>query len=138
MKRFFAIALLAAAAGCVTGPGGTVSCRDCGTVRAVDIINTPEGRSTGAGAIIGAVIGGVVGHQFGSGSGNDAATAGGAVAGAVVGNEAEKARSPTSYYRITVDMDNGVTREVNVVDAAGLARGSRVRVVGRNLEVMRS
>lgn len=137
MRNSLLALLLIAAAGCA-GPGGTVSCRDCGTVRAVDVINTGEGRSTGAGAIIGAVIGGVVGHQVGSGRGQDAATAGGAVAGAVVGNEAEKSRGlPVSYYRITVDMDSGVTREVNVNDAGGLARGSRVRVIGRDLEVIR-
>ena len=135
-NSLLALALLLFA-GCVA-PGGAVSCRDCGTVRAVDVINQAGGRASGAGAIVGAVIGGVIGHQFGSGSGNDAATAGGAVAGAVVGNEAEKARSPTSYYRVTVDMDNGVTREVNVIDAGGLARGSRVRVVGRNLEIVQS
>ena len=124
--------------GCVA-PGGAVSCRDCGTVRAVDVINQAGGRASGAGAIVGAVIGGVVGHQFGSGRGQDAATAAGAAGGAVAGHEAEKARSgPGSYYRVTVDMDNGNTREVNVADPRGLARGSRVRVVGRNLEIVQS
>jgi outer membrane lipoprotein SlyB len=139
MRKFLLACVLAVVAAGCTSPGGTTSCRDCGTVRAVDVINTGEGRTTGAGAIIGAVIGGVVGHQIGSGRGNAAATAGGAVAGAVVGNEAEKSRGvPVSYYRITVDMDSGVTREVNVNDTGGLARGSRVRVIGRDLEVIRS
>lgn len=126
-----ALALCAGAAG--ADPGRVGECRDCGTVRAVDIMNK-SGEASGKGAVIGAVIGGVVGHQFGSGKGNDAATAGGAVAGGAVGHQQEKKMNAGSYYRITIDMDRGGTREVNVADAAGLHSGDRVRVAGRDLE----
>ena len=137
MRTLIAAALLLfAGAGCVAEPGRVTGgdCIQCGTVRAIDIINQGEGRTTGAGALMGAVIGGVVGHQFGSGRGQDAATAAGAVGGAMAGNEMERQRAAGSYYRVTVDMDNGRTESVNVIDPAGLVRGSRVRVAGRNLE----
>lgn len=133
------LVLALATVGCTTpAPGGRVAdCRSCGTVRAVDVINQSPGEARGTGALIGAVIGGVIGHQFGSGSGQDAATAAGAVGGAVAGHEMEKQRNAGgSYYRVTVDMDSGHTETVNVADPAGLRRGSRVRVAGRNLEVI--
>jgi len=139
--RILAASLLVlSAAGCVAppaGPGTVSGCRNCGTVRTVDVINQSPGEASGTGALIGAVIGGVIGHQFGSGHGEDAATAAGAVGGAVAGNELEKQRSAAgSYYRVTIDMDSGHTETVNVANPAGLDRGSRVRVVGRNLEVV--
>lgn len=111
------------------------NCADCGTVRAVDVMNK-SGQASGKGAIIGAVIGGVVGHQFGSGRGQDAATAAGAVGGAAAGHQAEKSRSSGSYYRVTIDMDSGGTREVNVADPRGLKPGAKVRVSGSNVEML--
>ena len=137
MKNLLAATLvLFAGYGCATGPGRVADarCVECGTVRAVDLINQGDGRTSGAGALMGAVIGGVVGHQFGSGRGQDAATAAGAVGGAMAGNAVERQNTPGSFYRITIDMDNGRTESVNVIDPAGLVRGSRVRVAGRNLE----
>jgi outer membrane lipoprotein SlyB len=132
--RWILAAALAVCAGAASAEKGRVGeCRDCGTVRAVDVMNK-SGEASGKGAVLGAVVGGVVGHQFGSGRGNDAATVGGAVAGGVVGHQAEKKANAGSYYRITIDMDRGSTREVNVADAAGLHSGDRVRVVGKNLE----
>lgn len=129
--------LIAAALACGTGAAGAEGrvgeCRDCGTVRAVDVMNK-SGDASGKGAVIGAVIGGLVGHQFGSGRGQDVATAGGAVAGGAIGHNEEKKRSAGSYYRVTVEMDRGGTREVNVGDAAGLRPGDRVRVAGKDLE----
>jgi outer membrane lipoprotein SlyB len=138
MKPFLAALLLVSAFGCATGPGPTGrvvdSCANCGTVRGVDLMHGSS-QTSGAGAVLGAVIGGVVGHQFGSGKGNDAATAAGAIGGAVIGNEAERQRSG-GYYRITVDMDRGDTQSVNVPSPAGLRSGSRVKLVGRDIEIV--
>jgi outer membrane lipoprotein SlyB len=134
MRRIIiALALASFTAGAIA-EGQVQKCRDCGTVRAVDLMNKGSGEASGGGAVIGAVIGGVVGHQFGSGHGQDAATAAGAVGGAAVGHQAEKQRNSGSYYRVTVDMDNGASRDINVADTGGLAAGSRVRVSGNNLE----
>jgi hypothetical protein len=41
----------------------------------------------------------------------------------------------TTYYQVTVRMDAGGTRTVNVGSAAGIAVGTPVRVVGNNLEL---
>ena len=131
MKRWIiATALLAFAS---TGFPAVTDCQNCGTVRNVDVM-TKSGQASGGGAVIGAVIGGVIGHQFGKGRGQDAATAAGAVGGAAAGHQVEKNKNTGQYYRITVDMDRGETREVNVNDPAGLRAGSRVRVSGNNLE----
>jgi uncharacterized protein YcfJ len=142
-KQIVASLLLVLAAACAApgGPSGRVissTCDACGTVRGIDVMNTREGRSTGAGAVMGAVAGAVVGHQFGSGRGQDAATAGGAVAGAVAGNEIEKNRNAGSrYYRVTIDMDRGFTETVNVDHPAELRSGDRVRVIGNTIEIIR-
>lgn len=132
MNRLIIAAVLLALSS-VGFAASVTECSDCGTVRAVDPM-TKSGDASGKGAIIGAVIGGVVGHQFGSGRGQDAATAAGAVGGAAAGHQVEKNRNTGTYYRITVDMDKGETRSVNVSDPAGLRAGSRVRVSGNNLE----
>ncbi|MFP5356840.1 MAG: glycine zipper 2TM domain-containing protein [Gammaproteobacteria bacterium] len=113
---------------------GPAPCVECGVVSRIETV-TAKGESSGAGAIAGAVIGGVIGHQFGGGRGKDLATAAGAVGGAIAGNEIEKSRNASTYYRITVDLESGGTRTVNVTDASALSVGTKVRVVGENLEL---
>jgi len=142
-KPILASLFLVFATACVApAPAGKVvdrACTDCGTVRAVDIMNTGvRGPATGAGAVMGAVVGGVVGHQIGSGHGQDAATVAGAAAGAVAGHEMEKRRSAGAgdYYRVTIDMDRGNTESINVDNPAGLRSGMRVRVVGNTIEIL--
>jgi outer membrane lipoprotein SlyB len=110
------------------------SCLECGVISRIETISE-QGESSGAGAIAGAVIGGVIGHQFGGGRGKDLATAAGAVGGAIAGNEIEKSRNSSTYYRVTMDMESGGTRSVNVADATALSLGTKVRVVGENLEL---
>jgi uncharacterized protein YcfJ len=112
-------------------------CSDCGTISGIEQ-EAKQGQSSGAGALIGAVIGGVVGHQFGQGRGRDVGTVVGAVGGGVAGNEAEKAHntSGASYYRVHVKMDDGSTRTANVATATGLGIGTRVRVVGNNMQIL--
>ena len=133
------MALLLAAAGCAADParsGGAVSdCRNCGTVRSIEAMDR-GGQASGAGAVIGAVIGGVVGHQFGSGRGQDAATAAGAIGGAAAGHQAEKQYRNAGIFRVGIRMDSGERRDVDVADPAGLRVGDRVRVSGRNIEIL--
>ena len=115
-----------------THPG---DCRnDCGTITRVDAM-TAKGEGSGLGMVLGAVAGAVVGNQVGGGRGNDAATVGGAVVGGYAGNEAEKRIKGTKYFQVTVDMDNsGGTRTFDVASMNGLGNGSRVKVVGSNLQ----
>lgn len=133
MKNWLLAGIVLVFSSLAAAQGSVKDCSDCGTVRSVDVMNGSN-QTSGKGAILGAVIGGVVGHQFGSGRGNGVATAAGAVGGAAAGNQVEKNRETGTFYRITVDMDSGQTREVNVRDPADLAKGSRVRMSGQNIE----
>jgi len=109
-------------------------CYVCGTISNIDK-RTDEAKGSGLGIVLGAVAGAVVGHQIGDGRGNDAATVGGAVVGGIAGNEIEKHVKGTPYYHVTISMDNGGgTRTVNVGSMQGLANGSRVKIVGNNLQ----
>lgn len=109
-------------------------CADCGTVSAIEE-KSKIGKGSGLGAIGGAVLGGVLGHQFGGGKGKTAATAAGAIAGGVGGNYAERKIRADKYYEVTVTMESGGTRTVKVQDASGITVGSKVRVVGENIEL---
>ena len=109
-------------------------CFDCGTISGVRKM-TNEAEPTGLGMVLGAVAGAVAGHQVGDGRGQDAATVGGAVVGGYAGNEIEKHVKGTPYFHVTVDMDNGGgTRTINVGSMNGLTSGSRVKIVGNNLQ----
>jgi outer membrane lipoprotein SlyB len=109
-------------------------CYDCGTIASIEEMKM-KGSGTGVGAVAGAVVGGVVGHQIGDGRGQDIATVVGAVGGGFAGNEIEKRVKGTSYFHVTVAMENGGTRTVDVDALNGLTTGSRVKIVGANLQV---
>lgn len=109
-----------------------VVCADCGTVS--NIVEVRQaGQGSGAGAAAGAIAGGVAGHQFGGGRGKDVATAVGAIAGAIAGHQIEKQVRASNTYDVTVSMDDGSSRMINVVDLGGLQVGTKVRVDGANL-----
>lgn len=111
-------------------------CYDCGTITNI-VQLTAKGEGSGLGMVLGAVAGAVVGHQVGDGRGQDAATVIGAVGGGVAGNEIEKRVKGTKYFRVTVTLDNGgATRTVEVASMNGLTNGSRVKVVGNNLQAI--
>jgi len=118
------------------GAAITPTCHECGTVSAMQRMKE-KGDATGAGAVIGAVAGAVIGHQFGSGRGNDAATATGAIAGGITGHQVERRINSNVWYRVTVAMEDGGTRTIDLApdQATGLAVGSKVKVNGDRLEV---
>ncbi len=109
-------------------------CNECGVVASIDAVKE-KGAGSGAGAVIGAIAGGVIGHQFGGGRGKDVATAAGAIAGGAAGHEVEKRARGTSYFNVGVNMENGTYRTVSVADASALSVGSRVRVIGENIQL---
>jgi outer membrane lipoprotein SlyB len=111
-------------------------CSVCGTISQIQKM-TDEAESSGVGIVLGAVAGAVVGHQIGDGKGQDAATVIGAVGGGIAGNEIEKHVKGTPYFHVTIAMDNGGgTRTVNVTSMNGLVSGSRVKIVGNNLQAL--
>ena len=113
---------------------GAPAYSDYGYVRSIEAVQGST-RTSGGGAIVGGVLGAVIGHQFGSGKGRDLSTAAGAVGGAVVGNEVERNRAGSAdmVYRVTVRMDNGDMRTVDVATPNGLSVGERVRVEGNHI-----
>lgn len=115
-------------------PPAPVVCSTCGVVSSIVAVQQ-EGRGTGLGAVAGAVVGGVVGNQIGGGSGRKIATAAGAIGGAVLGNNIEKSRNSSSYYEVTIDMEDGGKQFITVPDASGISVGSRVTVQGGNISL---
>lgn len=108
-------------------------CSDCGTVSNIEEVRV-KGSASGAGAVAGAIIGGVVGHQFGGGKGKDVATVAGAAGGAYAGHESEKRYNSTTEFRVTVSMESGGSRTVQVKSLNGAGIGSKVKVSGDSIQ----
>jgi len=106
-------------------------CTTCGTLESIRYVEQ-KGQGSGGGAVLGGVVGGVVGHQFGSGRGNTAATIAGVGVGALAGNEVEKNAKKTSYYVLTVRLDNGSRQSISQGSKPNLREGDRVRIVDGN------
>ncbi len=107
-------------------------CMDCGTVLAVQPVVT-ESKPSGMGAVGGAILGGVLGHQFGGGDGKKAMTAAGVIGGAMAGNQIEKSQHKITSYDVTVQMEDGSTRNFSYDTAPSVSSGEHVRVSGNQL-----
>jgi len=102
-------------------------CRECGVVESFRQV-VKEGQGTGLGAVAGGLVGGVVGNQIGHGGSRDVARMLGIVGGAVAGHEIEKSQRKSSYYEITVRMDDGTSRTVNSEVQPAWRAGDRVKI----------
>ena len=94
------------------------------------------GQSQGiAGAVVGGAVGGLAGNQVGGGSGRTAATVVGVVGGALIGRALEQNmnRGTVDHYRVTVQFDNGGTRQFDYAQALNVQIGDRVRADGDQL-----
>jgi len=109
------------------------ACSECGEIVGINEVRQ-KGEGSGAGAVMGAVIGGVIGHQVGGGRGKDAATVAGAAGGAMAGHEIEKRSKSTVSYDVSVRMDKGGTRVINMTQLSGFTVGDKVRVTGDSLQ----
>jgi len=112
-------------------PAQSRTCATCGTLESIRYVEQ-KGQASGGGAVVGGVLGGVVGHQFGSGRGNTVATIAGVGVGALAGNEVEKNVKKTSYYTLTVRLDNGKQQTVSQTAKPNFREGDRVRIVDGN------
>ena len=108
------------------------SCRSCGTVESVDVVQV-KGQGTGVGAVAGGVLGGVVGHQIGGGNGKTAMAVLGAIGGGFAGNEVERRVRSESSFDVRVRMEDGSSRVVR--QSHSVAVGTRVVVEGNRLRV---
>jgi outer membrane lipoprotein SlyB len=81
------------------------------------------------GTVAGGVLGAVIGNQVGGGSGKDIARIVGAIGGAYAGNRIQNSRSKTTVYRVTVQMDDGTTKNFDHAVDPVLSVGARVKIV---------
>ena len=108
-----------------------------GTISNVEYVgNNASTAGTVTGTVAGGAIGGLAGHQVGKGRGKTAATVVGAIGGALLGqamaNDAARG-SGSPYWRVTVQLDGGGTRQFNYANNPNVQIGERVRVQGDQL-----
>ena len=106
---------------------------DCGRITAISHYEQ-EGEGSGVGMVAGGVAGALLGNQVGKGTGKTVATVGGAAGGAYLGNMAEKKYKAKKMTKITVKMDNGSTRTIDLEGDSQLANGDRVQFAGGTLK----
>lgn len=107
-------------------------CTSCGAIESV----TPVTRSTkapgvGVGTVAGGVLGAVLGNQIGQGNGRTLGTIIGAVGGGFAGNAIEGRMRQETVYQVSVRMEDGSHRTVEVAQAPAV--GSRVTVEGSTI-----
>jgi outer membrane lipoprotein SlyB len=109
-------------------------CRNCGTISNIEQ-RTEKGEATGMGAVAGAILGAVAGREIvgGKRSHRDAAAVAGAVGGGYAGHQIEKKARSTTYYLVTVRMDDGRSETVTLNSTEGLSIGQKVRVEDGNI-----
>ncbi len=107
-------------------------CAVCGSIESV----TPVTRSTkppgvGVGTVAGGVLGAVLGNQIGQGNGRTLGTIIGAVGGGFAGNAIEKNMRKETVYQVSVRMEDGSHRTLEVAQPPAV--GSRVTVEGSTI-----
>ena len=107
-------------------------CNSCGAIESV----TPIERSTkpdgpGVGAVAGGVAGAVLGNRVGQGNGRTIATILGAIGGGFAGNAIEKNVRKETVYQVSVRMEDGSRRTVEVAQPPAV--GSKVTVDGNTI-----
>ena len=108
-----------------------------GTISNVEYVGNNAGTAGSVtGTVVGGAVGGLAGHQVGKGRGKTAATVVGAIGGALLGqamaNDAAR-NSGSPYWRVTVQLDGGGTRQFNYANNPNVYVGERVRVEGDQL-----
>ena len=107
-------------------------CPNCGVVTAIQVQESSGG--PGLGAAAGALAGGLIGNQAGKSEtisnsvGGTAAAIIGAAGGAITGHYAEKAIRSSKEWLITVKMNSGDTRTINMKSEPNVQTGDRVTV----------
>ena len=102
----------------------------CGVVTAVGKAQIDDRDSNNVlGTVAGGVLGAVLGNQVGGGSGKDIARIVGAIGGAYAGNRIQNARDKTTVYRVTVQLEDGSTKNFDHAVDPALPVGARVKIV---------
>ena len=102
-------------------------CLNCGVIESIKLVEL-KGEGTGVGAVTGGVVGAVVGNEIGAGRGKTLATVAGAAGGAYAGHEIEKNLNKSTYFRVTVRMNNGSVRTLTQKTDPGFKTGDSVKI----------
>jgi outer membrane lipoprotein SlyB len=119
----------------IPAPVAVVAALVCGNCGAIESV-TPLERTTmadgpGVGAVAGGVAGAVLGHQVGNGNGRAVATILGAIGGGLAGNAIEKSLKRETVYRVSLRMEDGSRRTMELSQAPAV--GSKVTVEGTDI-----
>lgn len=109
-------------------------CNSCGTISNIEQ-RTEKGEGTGMGAVAGAVAGALIGREIVKGDRDkrNIAGAAGAVGGGYAGHQIEKSARSSTYYLVSVRMEDGRTETVTLNSTEGLSVGQKVRVESGNI-----
>ena len=107
-------------------------CLNCGVIESIKLVEL-KGEATGVGAVTGGVVGAVVGSQIGQGRGKTVAEVAGAAGGAYAGHEIEKSLKKSTYFRVTVRMNNGSVRTITQKTDPGFKTGDSVKIENETL-----
>ena len=94
-------------------------------------MRTTKADGPGIGAVGGGVLGAVLGNQVGNGNGKTVATILGAIGGGFAGNAIEKNMKKETVYQVSVRMDDGSRRTVELAQPPAV--GSKVTVDGSSI-----
>lgn len=129
----FSVVMLA---GCASSPPAqpTMSTQGTTLVQTAQVTNVRDitirgGRPSGLGSFFGAILGGVAGSKIGSGSGSAVAGVGGAVAGGMAGQHVEQSGISRSTTELTLRLDNGDVRTVQIEPGENFRIGDTVKVI---------
>lgn len=107
-------------------------CGNCGAIESVTpVVRTTKADGPGIGAVGGGVLGAVLGNQVGNGNGKTVATILGAIGGGFAGNAIEKNMKKETVYQVSVRMDDGSRRTVELAQPPAV--GSKVTVDGSSI-----
>lgn len=123
---------LAAAAPTATRTVAATTCRDCGKVTSVAVVEK-KGEGGPIGVIAGGVAGALLGNQIGGGTGKTVATVAGAAGGAYAGHKVEEHVRTTKVWAVKVRMDSGDQRSFEFAQDPGYKAGDPVRLSGTSI-----
>lgn len=103
-------------------------CANCGVIEGIRQF-MHDGQGTGLGAIAGGVIGGALGSNLGKGNGRTLASIAAAIGGGMIGNRIEKSQHQTVGYQVSLRMENGTTRLIEMSTVPSWRIGDAVRLV---------
>ena len=108
------------------------ACLDCGVIEDVRQI-VHEGQGSGLGAIAGGVLGAALGSNLGKGHGRTLASLAAAIGGGMIGNQIEKSRNQKIGYQVSLRMEDGTKRSIEIPSVPSWRIGDAVRLVNGSI-----